>query len=295
MDAFKIVGKIGNKPSTLVYKAKRINTDIEVAIKKVPIDIEYGIPMDAIREIKALKKLRSSQIVELYDCFTEENNFCMVLEYFPFNLRSLIILKYVFSPEAFDSIAFQLFKAVGFIHKQGMIHRDLKSSHILLDSRCNLKLIDFGQCRNETSSMTNKVFSLHYQAPELLLGDTKYTNKIDSWSIGCILVEIKNGEPPFKANDEISQCKLIFKTFGAPECEYPWNDLFNIQKYALHETFDHLIQNKFGSLFEERMFQLIKELFQMNKNRRLSVLNALRLPVLKKGGSLEWAIEPEDY
>jgi serine/threonine protein kinase len=290
MDAYKIIHRIGEGISGCVYKVKRIENDNEFAIKKLPIDLEEGISMFSVREIKALKKLKSSFITELHDVFIEDNSVFLVLEFLPFSLAHLISKNFIFSPDVFESIVFQIFQAVGFIHSKGMIHRDLKPSAILLDSNCFVKLSNFGQSVLQDESMTNKVSSLHYRAPELLLGDFEYTNKIDSWSIGCILIEITTGQAPFKASDEISQCKLIFKSLGVPDCEYPWNELFNIQQFAQIESIDQILQNKFGNLFEERMLLVIKELFQINKVRRLSVENALKLPIVKRGSGIKATI-----
>jgi serine/threonine protein kinase len=62
-----------------------------------------------------------------------------------------------------------------------------------------LKIADFGLSRfnNATSNLSNRVVTLWYRAPELLFGSTKYTNKIDMWSLGCIFAELLIGSPLF--------------------------------------------------------------------------------------------------
>lgn len=290
MQAYKILEKIQEKEHTLVCKAKKTNSEREFIIKKLSINPETGISVSSVREIRVLKKLKSSFVVELCEIFVEEKSIFIVTEYLPYTLAGLISLKFVFSPDQFDSIVFQLFQATEFIHKQGMIHRNLNPKNILLDSKCRLKLTSFEHTRFTSESMTNDVTTVSYRAPELLLGDTKYTNKIDSWSIGCILIEMKTGKPPFNAKDEISQCKLILKTLGIPDCEYPWNNLFTIQQYSQQEIPEQTFYKAFTSIFEDKMLFAIKELLQLNKNKRLSVHNALKLPVIRRGEKIECSI-----
>lgn len=291
MQAYKILDKIKESPKGQIFIVKKNNTDLEFTIKKYPFIPKIGISTVAIREVKALKKLNSPFVAGLSDIFAEEKALFLVSERSPFTLATLFSLKYQFNLDAFDSIIFQLFQATDFIHKHGMIHRNLNPENILLDHNCKLKLTGFDHSRAESDNMTNSVISLHYTAPEILLGDFKYTNKIDSWSLGCVIVQLKIGEPPFKGNDEISQCKLILKTLGSPDCEYPCNELFDIQQFVTNESLDQIIQKKFGGIFDEKILLVVKELFQVNKNKRLSVHNALKLSGVKRGEGIACEIK----
>ena len=104
------------------------------------------------------------------------------------------------------------------LHSNGILHRDLKPSNIMLGSKNNgcapeaealeispdfysLKLIDFGMTREqawENCNMTNQVGTLYYRAPELLVGEKQYSNKIDIWSLGCIFYFMQTGTVLFK-------------------------------------------------------------------------------------------------
>lgn len=76
-----------------------------------------------------------------------------------------------------------------------MIHRDIKGANILISSDGHVKLADFGLARifypgNEHVHYTNRVVTLWYRAPELLLGARNYSETVDTWSVGCVFAEM---------------------------------------------------------------------------------------------------------
>src|SRR5437763_16180066 len=87
-----------------------------------------------------------------------------------------------------------------------MLHRDLKPSNLLVSSDGDLSIADFGLARmlpfdpnftdiSEKFILTNRIATLWYRAPELLLGNSLYDGEIDIWSIGCIAYELIHLEP----------------------------------------------------------------------------------------------------
>jgi serine/threonine protein kinase len=291
MDNYENIKQVGEGTFGKVYKSIKKDSNVVVAIKKVPIDKESGFSFTTVREIKALKKLRSKYVIDLIDVIIENDRAMVVLEYMNFDLTGLISMNYNFTDKIIASLAYQLIDGVAFIHRKGMIHRDLKPSNILLDSSGRLKIADFGLARDASSNMTNRVCTLWYRAPELLLGDTTYTKKIDAWSVGCIILEIKNGGPVFKGRDEISQVKEIFTKLGSPGVSYPWDGLFDISKYKKTLSWSSIINEAFGKLYDGRMLELIRELLCLDKNKRLSIENALDLPIVKSGSNTLYPLE----
>ncbi|KAM0680863.1 kinase subunit of RNA polymerase II carboxy-terminal domain kinase I [Glugoides intestinalis] len=291
MENFKKIKLIGIGTSGKVYKVTNTQNNEIYAIKEIATSSEHGIPQAAIRELKTLKILDSEFIVHLYDVIVLNKTINIVLDYMPFTLENIISSKFVFTNDHLYSIIYQLLSGIAFIHSKGIIHRDLKPSHILLDSKCKVKITDFGHSRRTEQFMTNKVTSLYYRAPELLLGETQYTNKVDAWSVACIILEIKNGSPIFKGNDEVDQCKLIISKLDHPGIDHPWNDLFNVQNYEKVDNWDENFQNAFGHLITDKNLLVIKEMLQVNKNRRLSVASALMTPVFICGRSVECDIK----
>lgn len=124
----------------------------------------------------------------------------------------------------------QLLQAVQHLHKSDFIHRDIKCSNLLLTNKHVLKLADFGLARSihGNADLTNKVVTLWYRPPELLLGATKYDASLDMWSVGCVLAELYLGCPLFPGKNEIEQLTRIFDICGSPSlenwptCKYPF-------------------------------------------------------------------------
>lgn len=113
----------------------------------------------------------------------------------------------------------QLTSAVSYLHDHFILHRDLKTSNILLSNQGSIKLADFGMARytsNPRPRLTQCVVTLWYRAPELLLGTEEYGFEIDIWSLGCIFAELLTLIPLFQGRNEVSQLSLIFTLLGTP-------------------------------------------------------------------------------
>ena len=96
----------------------------------------------------------------------------------------------------------QLLEGCSFLHKNKVMHRDIKSANILMNDQGVVQLADFGLGRRTRfeSIYTYKVVTLWYRAPELLLGCKTYNHKVDVWSIGCVFAEFLIGDVLFKSN-----------------------------------------------------------------------------------------------
>ena len=119
-----------------------------------------------------------------------------------------------------------MLEGLKYLHRNNIIHRDIKGANMLISHEGVLKLGDFGLARETASpgkeNLTNRVVTLWYRAPELLLGETKYTAKIDIWSVGCVLAEMMIGRPLFPGSKEAEQMVKIYQTLGnIEEGDYP--------------------------------------------------------------------------
>ena len=140
-----------------------------------------------------------------------------VFEYVPHDLSGLLAAGYTFSPELKKSLVLQLLQALQHLHSLQFIHRDLKSSNLLITAHHQLKLADFGLARRIEShvrEMTYQVITLWYRPPELLLGQTVYGTEIDMWSFACIVYELYTFTPLFAGRDEITTLDLIAQLCG---------------------------------------------------------------------------------
>ncbi|XP_041856780.1 cyclin-dependent kinase 12 isoform X2 [Melanotaenia boesemani] len=250
VDKFDIIGIIGEGTYGQVYKAKDKDTGELVALKKVRLDNEKeGFPITAIREIKILRQLKHRSVVNMKEIVTDKQDaldfkkdkgaFYLVFEYMDHDLMGLLESGLVqFSHEHIRSFMRQLMEGLDYCHKNNFLHRDIKCSNILLNNRGQIKLADFGLARlynsEESRPYTNKVITLWYRPPELLLGEERYSPAIDVWSCGCILGELFTKKPIFQANQELLQLELISRLCGSP-CPAVWPDviklpLFNTMK-----------------------------------------------------------------
>lgn len=203
VELYQIISQIGEGSYGQVYKAKEKTTNNCVALKKVRLENESeGFPITAIREIKILRQLNHKNIVRLKEVVTDKEDilefkkgggsFYLVFEYMDHDLTGLIESGMVnFTVKDNAIIMRQLLEGLNYCHKQNFIHRDIKCSNILLNNKGELKLADLGLARlfdNEQVRLyTNKVVTLRYRPPELLLGEERYGPSVDIWSCGCIL------------------------------------------------------------------------------------------------------------
>lgn len=113
----------------------------------------------------------------------------------------------------------QLASGVAYLHENWILHRDLKTSNLLLNNRGQLKIADFGMARyvgDPAPKLTQLVVTLWYRSPELLLGAKEYDASVDMWSVGCIFGELVAREPILQGSNEADQVTKIFQLCGVP-------------------------------------------------------------------------------
>eukprot|EP01034_Spumella_vulgaris_P022541 gene22541-28673_t len=144
-----------------------------------------------------------------------------MFEYCEHDLAQLLAgVKNPFKESEIKCLVQQLLSAIEYIHRNWIIHRDIKLSNLLYNSKGQLKLADFGLARTMShpppAQLTQKVVTLWYRSPELLLGSETYTMSVDIWSVGCIMGELLLNKPMIAGDNELEQIELIFKLLGAP-------------------------------------------------------------------------------
>ncbi|XP_002741125.1 cyclin-dependent kinase 9-like, partial [Saccoglossus kowalevskii] len=132
----------------------------------------------------------------------------------------------------------QLLNALYYIHANKVLHRDMKAANILITKRGILKLTDFGLARAFSNAKgapsnryTNRVVTLWYRPPELLLGERNYGPLIDLWGAGCIMAEMWTRSPIMQGNTEQHQLTLITHLCGSISTEV-WPDVDKLELYS---------------------------------------------------------------
>ncbi|KAJ2747629.1 kinase subunit of RNA polymerase II carboxy-terminal domain kinase I [Coemansia sp. BCRC 34301] len=217
------ISMVGEGTYGKVYKARNKETGRIVALKRMRVDMDReGFPITAMREIRLLKQLRHPNITRVLDVVPEVGNaICVVMEYMDYDLSGLISHpQWEPEPAHKKSLMHQLLEGLDFMHTRGILHRDIKGSNLLVNQQGQVKYVDFGLARSfhhtRMQELTNRVITLWYRPPELLLGTTLYGPEVDIWSLGCVLLELFTKKPAFQGQNDIDQLEQIFKLLGTP-------------------------------------------------------------------------------
>ena len=146
----------------------------------------------------------------------------LVFEFCEHDLAGLLSNHQIkFSLSEMKKLTQMLLNALYFIHSNKILHRDMKAANVLITKNGVLKLADFGLARaihlnkDQTQRYTNRVVTLWYRPPELLLGERNYGPPIDLWGAGCIMAELWTRNPIMQGNTEQNQLTLISHLCGS--------------------------------------------------------------------------------
>ena len=223
MEPYEILKDIGEGSFGVVQMAQNKETGEFVAIKRMKKKYTTWDECLALREVKALGKLRHPNIVRLREVFKLERDLHLVFEFCERNLLDLYtedyITKGLLMPEAeIRRIIREAAAGLAQIHSSGFFHRDLKPENLLVGTDGLVKIADFGLAREIRSSpvFTDYVATRWYRAPEILLKSTSYNSPVDIFALGCIMAELYIGGPLFKGISEIDQINKICSILGTP-------------------------------------------------------------------------------
>ncbi|KAB2036172.1 hypothetical protein ES319_D04G206300v1 [Gossypium barbadense] len=227
-DSYEKLEKIGQGTYSTVYKARDIESNKIVALKKVRFaNLDPERIRFMAREIIILHRLDHPNVMKLEGLIVSRVSGCLYLifDYMEHDLRGLVATLEIKLTEAqIKCYMQQLLNGLDHCHSRGVLHRDIKCANLLIDYNGNLKIGDFGLATilrpNQMQPLTSRVVTLWYRPPELLLGSTDYGVTIDLWSSGCILAELFAGKPIMPGRTEVEQLHRIFKLCGSPSEEY---------------------------------------------------------------------------
>jgi len=226
--------KCGEGAAGEVFVALEKNTNKRVAIKKMDLGKENAKLL--ITEVYIMKSSRHESIIEYYDSFALEGQLWVVMEYMDGGCLTDVLEEFrtVHLTELqIAHICKQSLLGLAYIHTLNRIHRDIKSDNILLNTNGDVKIADFGyaaQLTNDKAKRTTIVGTPYWMAPELIRGQ-EYGFKVDLWSLGIMIMEMAEGEPPYMEFPPLRALFLI-TTKGIPSLKKPDNWSLEFRKFV---------------------------------------------------------------
>ncbi|KAL7751464.1 Cyclin-dependent kinase catalytic subunit [Sorochytrium milnesiophthora] len=282
--AYQQIEKVGEGTYGVVYKARHRVTGRIVALKKIRLDHDDdGLPSTSIREIALLKELHHPNIVSLDEIIHGDSQLYLVFEFLDYDLKKHLDATPVMSPHVVKSFMYQLLRGIAHCHARRILHRDLKPQNLLIDSRGQLKLADFGLARAFNLPLrvyTHEVITLWYRPPEVLLGSKMYSTGVDLWSVGCIFAEMMTRTPLLPGDSEIDQLFRIFRLRGTPN-ETNWPGVSHLPDWKA--TFPQWRAKPLETVIPDLAFNpaaldLMDAFFAYDPAERLSAKRALQHP-----------------
>jgi len=219
---YRVSGRLGDGATSEVFKAFDEFNKRDVAIKRLRLSQETDA-VDAhfwsrffAAEAALVGRLNHPNVVQLYDAVSDDRVPYLVMEYVPgVTLRDFCRSDRLLPLEQVVEIGFKCAMALGYVYRQGLIHRDVKPANILAVVQdgevVDVKLSDFGSVLNTNSDRTqiHRVGSLAYMSPEQIEGNT-LDCRTDIYALAAVLYHLIAGRPPFDATTQAALMNQVF-------------------------------------------------------------------------------------
>jgi len=215
----KVLGK-GTFGKVILCREKATNRLYAIKILKKEVIIRKDEVVHTLTEKNVLQKTRHPFLLQLKYSFTTVDRLCLVTEYVNggelyFHLKEERQL----SEERTKFYGAEIICAINYLHKLGIIYRDLKLENLLLDHDGHIKIADFGLCKEDIHyGNTTRTFcgTPEYLAPEVL-EDSDYGRAVDWWGVGIVMYEMMSGRLPFYNHDH----EVMFELILVEEVRFP--------------------------------------------------------------------------
>ncbi|ORY85997.1 kinase-like domain-containing protein [Leucosporidium creatinivorum] len=249
------IKKVGQGASGSVYVAKVLASGAKVAIKQMDLSHQPRKEL-IVNEILVMKESQHPNIVNYLDSFLVKGaELWVVMEFMEGGALTDVIDSNSLEEDQISSISNETCKGLQHLHAQSIIHRDIKSDNVLLDSQGHVKITDFGFCAKLTDQKSKRatmVGTPYWMAPEVVK-QKEYGAKVDIWSLGIMAIEMIENEPPYLDEEPLKALYLI-ATNGTPTLKKPEKlskELKNFLAVCLcvdvksRATADELLQHEF--------------------------------------------------
>jgi len=207
-------------------------------------------------EISFLRKLDHKNVIKLHETFEDPKNVFLVLEHCGAGALFDCLISHagkITEPQA-RSMARHMQTGVTYLHSEGVCHRDIQPCNVLLANQANLekvtlKLIDFSTAKDFSPevSMTTKICTPSYVAPEILGHDVEYTEKVDVWSTGVVIYILLSGMPPFPGNTDVDVLKKVRKAHLKWRPEERWTKISDEAKDLMKKMMCKKVEDRISA------------------------------------------------
>lgn len=213
--SYQMLEAIGKGGFGTVYRGLNVKTGATVAVKRVGL---HGIPKEELEgiemEINLLKNLSHPNIVKYIDAIRSDEYLNIVLEFVENGALSALLGKLNRHGNVEEQLVavytLQILEGLKYLHQQGVIHRDIKGANILATKDGIVKLADFGVATklSESRKSDSVVGTPYWMAPEIIEMTGQQSSACDIWSVGCTVVELFTGKPPYF---DLQQMPALFR------------------------------------------------------------------------------------
>ncbi|KAJ8280720.1 hypothetical protein GJAV_G00058150 [Gymnothorax javanicus] len=202
--------KIGEGSTGIVCIATVKSTGKLVAVKKMDLRKQQRREL-LFNEVVIMRDYHHDNVVEMYNSYLVGDELWVVMEFLEGGALTDIVTHTRMNEEQIATVCLSVLKALSVLHTQGVIHRDIKSDSILLTHDGRIKLSDFGFCAQVSKEVQRRkslVGTPYWMAPELI-SRLPYGPEVDIWSLGIMVIEMVDGEPPYFNEPPLKAMKMI--------------------------------------------------------------------------------------
>ena len=276
-DDYDLLYVVGKGSYGTVYKALDKHNNRTVAVKIIDLESDW-LPL--LAEVNMVVDLSHETIVNYFDWFFEGGKLFLVMEYCDGGSLSDImrVLNRPLNEMELSSVLYGVLKSLEYVHSKSRVHRDIKSGNLLLTSKGEIKLCDFGVSAQLDSSLSSKtstrIGSPYWMAPEVIMS-VGHNTKADIWSLGITALELITGHPPL---DNFPPLVAILKIPQIPPPEAPPNSSDDFKDFVnaalnkdpeLRPTASELLNHNFITKFNaNKRNDIIQDLVTKYKDAR---------------------------